>query len=85
MCEKGVGTYTYICYSVFLIAMKLKKCVKKKSVSKESFVLKLYLIKYQSHKMCEEVVNAHLPLLKFVHDWFVTNKMLKNLDNVVFF
>ena len=57
----------------------------KKSVSKESFVLKLYLIKYQSHKMCEEVVNAHLPLLKFVHDWFVTNKMLKNLDNVVFF
>ena len=35
--------------------------------------------------MCEEVVNAYLPLLKFVYDWFVTNKMLKNLDNVVFF
>ena len=29
--------------------------------------------------MCVEAVDACLPLLKIVPDWFVTNKMLKDL------
>ena len=35
--------------------------------------------------MCKEAVNACLPLLKFVPDCFVTNKILQDLDNAVFF
>ena len=35
--------------------------------------------------MCKEAVNSCLSLLKFVPDWLVTNKVLKDLDNVVFF
>ena len=30
--------------------------------------------------MCKEAVNACLSSLEFVPDWFVTKKMLKNLD-----
>ena len=35
--------------------------------------------------MCKVTVNDCLPLLKFVPDCFVTKKMLKDLDNTVFF
>ena len=35
--------------------------------------------------MCDNVVDACLPALKFVTDWFVTNKMLEWLDNTLFF
>ena len=34
--------------------------------------------------MCKEAFDAYLPLLKFVPDCFFTNKILKDLDNVVF-
>ena len=40
--------------------------------------------KYKSQGMCKEAINACLPLLKFVPDWLVTNKGLKDIDNVVF-
>ena len=39
--------------------------------------------KYKSQELCKEAINACLPLLKFVPDWLVTNKGLKDLDNVV--
>ena len=42
--------------------------------------------------MCNKAVDDFLPALKFVSDWFVTNKMIKKLltalyaeDNVLFF
>ena len=34
--------------------------------------------------MCQEALDACLLLSKFVPGWFVTNKMLKVLDNVAF-
>ena len=34
--------------------------------------------------MFDKAVDAFLPTLKFVPDWFVTNEMFKNLDDVVF-
>ena len=33
--------------------------------------------------MCDKGVDACLPKLKFLTDWFVTNKMLPKLDEVV--
>ena len=35
--------------------------------------------------MCDKAADACQSLLKFVPDWFVTNKMLEHLDNAVFF
>ena len=35
--------------------------------------------------MCEKAVDTCLPALKFVPDWFVTNKMRKRLGSVLFF
>ena len=34
--------------------------------------------------MCDKAVVAFRPTLKFVPDWFVTNKMIKNLDDDFF-
>ena len=34
--------------------------------------------------MCDKAVDACLPALQFVPDWFVTNKMLEKLVNHVF-
>ena len=34
--------------------------------------------------MCDKVVAAFVPLLKFVHDWFFTKKMIGKLDDPVF-
>ena len=35
--------------------------------------------------MCEEAVDACLPAMKFVVNWFVTPKMLEDLGSTVFF
>ena len=42
--------------------------------------------------MCNKAVDDFLPALKFVHDWFVTNKFIKKLftalytvDNILYF
>ena len=34
--------------------------------------------------MCDKAVDACLPALKFVTDWFITNRILEKLDNVIF-
>ena len=34
--------------------------------------------------MCDKPVDAFLSTLKFVSDWFVTNKMLQKLDDGLF-
>ena len=34
--------------------------------------------------MCDKNVYVSLPALKFVPDWFLTNKMTEKLDNSVF-
>ena len=38
---------------------------------------------YKTQEMCDKAVDAFLPKLKFVPDWFVTNKTLEKLDDVV--
>ena len=34
--------------------------------------------------MCDKAVDDFLPVLKFVPSWFVTSKMIKNLQNALF-
>ena len=34
--------------------------------------------------MCDKPADTCLPILKFVPDWSVANKMLEKLDNVIF-
>ena len=55
-----------------------------KAVSKKHFTLKHCLDKYKTQDMCHKVVDACLIALKFVPDWYVTNKILNILDNAVF-
>ena len=38
----------------------------------------------KSQEMCDRTLDACLSSLKFLPDWFVTNKMLKDFDNTVF-
>ena len=47
-----------------------------KVVFKEPFMLKYCLDRYKTQKICDKAV-VFLPTLKFVSDWFVTNKMLE--------
>ena len=47
-------------------------------------MLKYCLDRYNTQEMCDKTVNAYLPVLKFVPDWFVTNEMLETLDYCVF-
>ena len=55
-----------------------------KVVSKEPFILKYCLDRCNTQKVCDKAVDDFLPTLKFVPDWFVKNKMLEKLDDVVF-
>ena len=54
----------------------------KKAVSEEPFTLKNCLDKHNSQELCgDKVVDACLLLSKFVPYQFVTNKILRDLDN----
>ena len=48
-------------------------------------MLKYYSDKYEIKKMCDRAVDSCLLILKFVPDWFLTNKLIKNHDIAVFF
>ena len=39
--------------------------------------------KYKTQKMSDKAVDDCLAALKFIHDWFVTSKMLENFDNAL--
>ena len=62
-----------------------------KAVSKDPFVLKYCLDRYKSQEMRNKAVDAFLPTLKFVPDWFLASKMIEKLgydlfsnDNTIF-
>ena len=40
--------------------------------------------KHETQKICDEAVDGCLAALKFIPDWFVTNKMLQKSDNALF-
>ena len=51
----------------------------KRVVEKEPFMLKYIIDKYKTQQVCDKAVDAYLPALQTVTDWFVTNKMLEKL------
>ena len=58
--------------------IKLKKCVKR-------LLLKCCPYRCITQEMCEKAANPYISTLKFVPDWFVTPKILKNLDYCLLF
>ena len=40
--------------------------------------------KYETQRMCDEAVDDCVPALKFVPDWFVTSKRIKNLFTALY-
>ena len=63
-----------------------------KVVSEDLILIVCYSDKYKTQRMCDEAVDDCLAVLKFIPDWFVTIKMIKNLfialyadDNVLYF
>ena len=53
-------------------------------VSKDPFLLVYCSDKYITQKMCDEAVDYSLATLKLILDWFVTNKMIKELFTVLY-
>ena len=53
--------------------------MREKAVSKESFMLKYCLDRYNTQEVFEKVVDAFLPLSKFVPYWFVPYWFVKKL------
>ena len=51
---------------------------------RKPFILKYCLDRYKTQEMYHKAVDVFLTTLKFVPDWFVTNKMLEKLGDVVF-
>ena len=51
-----------------------------KIVSEDPFILKYCVDRYNTQEMRDKAVDAFLPALKFVPDWFLTKKnLLKNV------
>ena len=63
---------------LLLIDVRLKKCAIK--LFSKNFILKYYINRYKSQEMCSKAVDACIPELKLVPDWFGTNKMLDKFD-----
>ena len=54
-----------------------------KIVFNKIFMLKHYLDRNKTQEMCDNIVHAWLPALKFLLDGFVSKKMLEKLDDVL--
>ena len=61
--------------NMFLIDLRLKICV----ISRSPFVFDSVSDHYKTQEMCNKAGNDFLPALKFVPDWFVTSKRIKNV------
>ena len=55
-----------------------------KGVSEDPFMLKHCHDRDKTQEICDKAADDFLLALKFVPDWFVTNKMIKKLDNALF-
>ena len=52
-----------------------------KIVFNKIFILKNYLDRNKTQEICENIVDAWLPALKFLLDGFLSKKMLEKLDD----
>ena len=82
--QEMIDKIVYVCLFyliLFLIAIRLKKYVIK-LFPKILFLLKYSLVRYKTQKMCDKAVDAFLLTWKFVPNWFVTKKRLKNMKMI---
>ena len=47
-----------------------------RSFGKDHFMLKHCLNRHKAQELCDKAVDDFLPTLKFILDWFVTNKII---------
>ena len=47
-----------------------------KAVSEDPIMLKYCLNRHKTQELCDKAVDDFLPTLKFILDWFVTNKII---------
>ena len=52
-------------------------------VFEDPFMIVYCFNKYKTHEMCDEAVANCLKAFKFIPDWFVTSKLLKELDKAL--
>ena len=81
MGDKAVNK-CFLAFFIFLIDIKLKKCVT--AISEDPFILAYCHDKYKTQRMWDEAVDDCLAALKFIPDWFVTSKMIKKLLPVLY-
>ena len=69
-------------YNSFLNAIRLKKiCAKAVNTCHFEFYPVPY--RYNTQEMSKEAIDNFLPALKFFPHWFVTNKIIKKVDNTL--
>ena len=67
---------------LFLISIKLKKCVT--VVSENPFLIVYCPPKYKTQRMCVEAVDDSLAALKLIPDFFVTCKIIQKLYTALY-
>ena len=82
MCEKAVDTCPFLFDPPPEQYMTLE--ISNKVISKEPSMLKQCPDRYKTQVVCDKNFYVSLPALKFVPDWFPTNKMTEKLDDSVF-
>ena len=82
MCDKSIDTCSFVFDSVPHGYKTQEMC--KEVVYNDPFMQKYFSNRYKTQEICDKAVDDFLSALEFVIDWFVTNKMIKNLDNALF-
>ena len=57
---------------MFLIDLRLKKCVRELFLK----IITNVLDQYKTQQMCDKADDNYLAVLKFAPDWFVTSKII---------
>ena len=64
---------------MFLIDLRLKKCVRELFLK----IITHVLDQYKTQQMCDKADDNYLAVLKFALDWFVTSKIIN--DSILYF
>ena len=81
MSDKAVNR-CFLAFAYILDQCKTQK-ICNRVISEDTFMLVYCPNRYKIQRMCDEAVDACLAALKFIPDWFATNKMLEKLDNTL--
>ena len=81
MCNKAVSTYPF---TIQFVTDRFKT-QEMDDKAANPFMLNYCPDKYKTQEMCNKAVDSCWLALKFVRDWFVTNKMIEKPDSAIFF